>query len=50
MMLGAVADLIGRNRILMEQTLERLRMLEDGLGATHGTPASQSPAKRTAVR
>lgn len=28
-MLGALADLIGRNRLLLEQTLERLRSLED---------------------
>ena len=31
MMLGALADLIGRNRNLMEQTLERMRKLEDRL-------------------
>jgi hypothetical protein len=30
-MLGAVADLIGRNRNLMEQTLERVRMVEEKL-------------------
>ncbi len=29
MMFGAVADLVGRNRQLLEQTLERLRNLED---------------------
>lgn len=30
-MFGAVADLVGRNRQLLEQTLERLRLLEDEL-------------------
>jgi len=30
-MFGAVADLVGRNRQLLEQTLERLRLLEDRL-------------------
>jgi glycosyltransferase involved in cell wall biosynthesis len=28
-MMGALADLIGRNRVLLEQTLERLRALEE---------------------
>jgi glycosyltransferase involved in cell wall biosynthesis len=28
-LLGALADLIGRNRLLLEQTLERVRILED---------------------
>ena len=31
-MLGALADLIGRNRLLLEQTLERLRALEERFG------------------
>jgi hypothetical protein len=31
MMLGALADLIGRNRNLIEQTLERVRQLEEGV-------------------
>ena len=31
MMLGALADLIGRNRQLLEQTLERVRALEERL-------------------
>jgi hypothetical protein len=31
-MLGALADLIGRNRLLLEQTLERLRAIEDRMG------------------
>jgi hypothetical protein len=30
-MLGALADLIGRNRLLLEQTLERVRMMEEKL-------------------
>ena len=30
-MLGALADLIGRNRQLLEQTLERVRMVEEKL-------------------
>jgi len=31
MMLGLIADLIGRNRQLMEQMLERVRVLEDSV-------------------
>lgn len=31
-MLGALADLIGRNRALLEQTLERIRSLEEKVG------------------
>jgi hypothetical protein len=30
-MLGALADLIARNRLLLEQTLERVRVLEERL-------------------
>jgi glycosyltransferase involved in cell wall biosynthesis len=32
-MMGALADLIGRNRILLEQSLERMRMLEETVAA-----------------
>jgi hypothetical protein len=39
-MLGALADLIGRNRNLMEQTLERVRMLEKRLGAEADQPVA----------
>jgi hypothetical protein len=31
-LLGALADLIGRNRRLMELTLERVRALEEKIG------------------
>jgi hypothetical protein len=31
-LLGALADLIGRNRRLMELTLERVRALEERIG------------------
>ncbi|WP_254305872.1 hypothetical protein [Sphingopyxis sp. BSNA05] len=42
-MFGAVADLVGRNRQLLEQTLERLHKLEDTLrsGATNETLTKQ---------
>jgi glycosyltransferase involved in cell wall biosynthesis len=43
MMLGALADLIGRNRNLMEQTLERVRMLEEGNGSKQGKSDSPAP-------
>src|SRR6185369_2416080 len=47
-MLGALADLIGRNRVLLEQTLERVRMLEDGLrrSDTQSIGTQAPPAKR----
>ena len=35
-MLGALADLIGRNRQLLEQTLERVRMMEEKLDGKRG--------------
>jgi hypothetical protein len=54
-MLGALADLIGRNRQLLEQTLERVRMLEDKLegeqeGAGETGVRSLPQRKRTAER
>lgn len=45
-MLGALADLIGRNRNLMEQMLERVRMLEGGVGTDRGEPDSAAPTLR----
>jgi len=36
MMLGALADLIGRNRRLTEQVLERMRMLEERISLING--------------
>ena len=47
-MLGALADLIGRNRVLLEQTLERVRMLEDGLRRSdaQSIDTQAPPAKR----
>jgi hypothetical protein len=33
-LLGALADLIGRNRRLMELTLERVRALEERIGSS----------------
>ena len=52
-MLGALADLIGRNRVLLEQTLERLRALEDKVGDSREDPIAtgeRSRSKRSAVR
>jgi hypothetical protein len=54
-MLGALADLIGRNRQLLEQTLERVRMLEDkldseGAGAGDGKVRTLSQQKQSAAR
>jgi glycosyltransferase involved in cell wall biosynthesis len=37
-LLGALADLIARNRLLLEQTLERVRMLEDRIPQWEATP------------
>jgi hypothetical protein len=54
-MLGALADLIGRNRQLLEQTLERVRMLEEKVGEERGASReTRVPAlpqrKRSATR
>ena len=52
-MLGALADLIGRNRLLLEQALERLRALEDKVvtGREESSPANQhARSKRSAAR
>ena len=53
-MLGALADLIGRNRLLLEQTLERLRALEDQVGASQAADQAMAPRgmppKRSAAR
>jgi site-specific recombinase len=38
MMLGLIADLIGRNRQLLEQTLERVRVLEDAVAENNSEP------------
>ena len=49
-MFGAVADLVGRNRQLLEQTLERLRMLEDEIAKTDDSDRnSMTPSKIEAV-
>jgi hypothetical protein len=53
-MLGALADLIGRNRQLLEQTLERVRMLEDKLDGERAAPGetklrAASERKRSAL-
>jgi glycosyltransferase involved in cell wall biosynthesis len=47
MMLGALADLVGRNRLLLEMTLERLRALEDRL-ADREPKRDVQPARRRA--
>jgi len=44
-MFGAVADLVGRNRQLLEQTLERLRHVEDRLASRDDPSAVSSPEK-----
>jgi glycosyltransferase involved in cell wall biosynthesis len=48
-MLGALADLIGRNRLLLEQTLERVRALEERLV---NEPPAKAPfaGERTTAR
>lgn len=57
-MFGALADLVGRNRQLMEQTLERMHHLEDCISAQNDTEtgpqsfstiagASQNPTRRS---
>jgi len=48
-LLGALADLIARNRLLLEQTLERVRMMEDTLRKSERTFAENhttSPKRR----
>jgi hypothetical protein len=47
-MLGALADLIGRNRQLLEQTLERVRMLEDKM--THSESATEANVHQVSAR
>ena len=52
MMLGVIADLIGRNRQLSELALEKLRLIEDRLDGRYSPPLSeargeQTPAART---
>ena len=42
-MLGALADLIGRNRQLLEQLLERVRTMEERAGGNERTNGVQSP-------
>ena len=54
-MLGALADLIGRNRQLLEQTLERVRMMEEKLdgeraGAGESKVRALPQRKRSATR
>jgi len=41
-LLGALADLVARNRLLLEQTLERMRLLEERI-ATNATPSTSEP-------
>ena len=46
-LLGALADLIARNRLLLEQALERLRMVEEKVGNSDRLTATESrPVKR----
>ena len=46
-MFGAVADLVGRNRQLLEQTLERLHRVEDSIRAdTAADGISKRPDKQ----
>jgi len=46
-LLGALADLIARNRLLLEQALERLRMVEEKVGNPDRLTATESrPVKR----
>ncbi|HET6942713.1 MAG TPA: glycosyltransferase family 2 protein [Sphingomicrobium sp.] len=40
-MLGAVADLIARNRVLLEQTLERVRLMEEKLDGARQVPVEK---------
>ncbi|TFI57483.1 glycosyltransferase family 2 protein [Sphingomonas parva] len=47
-MFGIVADLIGRNRQLLEATLERVRRIEAGLDAERGQAVAPAPLKRSA--
>jgi hypothetical protein len=50
-LLGALADLIARNRLLLEQALERLRMLEDKVGsATPQTLDASTPRAKPRIR
>jgi hypothetical protein len=49
-MLGALADLIGRNRVLLEQTLERVRMVEEKLDRAAATGADEAGQPRTRRR
>jgi hypothetical protein len=49
-MLGALADLIGRNRNLLEQTLERVRRLEDAIAAEREPPIQADRTKRSVGR
>jgi glycosyltransferase involved in cell wall biosynthesis len=46
-MLGALADLIGRNRLLLEQTLERLRLIEDRIAEREPEPTDVPAPIRT---
>jgi len=46
MMLGALADLIGRNRRLTEQVLERMRMLEERISLINGGEDSEADPPR----
>lgn len=51
-LLGAVADLIARNRLLLEQTLERVRMLEHSLEPRRSETDAENvvPRSRSARR
>lgn len=49
-MLGAIADLIARNRLLLEQTLERLRALEERVAVSNAVQPVESAAPRRSVR
>jgi hypothetical protein len=50
-MLGALADLVGRNRLLLEQALERLRAGEEKVGDQNpGTSNGAGTVRRRAAR
>lgn len=47
-MLGALADLIGRNRLLLEQTLERVHALEERLAVRDSNSGTEQAGRRLA--
>ena len=49
-MLGALADLIGRNRLLLEQTLERLRAIEEKMAKPETSVETSTHSTNRRVR